>query len=167
MRYWRAALALAVLALLAGGIAVKAGLLAGKPPADLGVHLVDGQARLKPPSSTRNSVTSQANLYPAHPRRDYAQIAPLAYTGSGPAAMDKLRALLQTIDRTVVTQRQAAYLRAESSTRWLGFTDDVEFLLDEKSSVIHLRSASRLGREDFGANRQRVERIRALFNQAA
>ena len=39
--------------------------------------------------------------------------------------------------------------------------DDVEFLLDEGASVIHVRSASRLGRKDFGVNRARIEAIRA------
>ena len=54
-------------------IGARFGLFAGQPPGDLGV--TDG--RLKPPSPTRNSVSSQAALYPEHPQRDYAQIAPL------------------------------------------------------------------------------------------
>jgi len=32
--------------------------------------------------------------------------------------------------------------------------------------VIEVRSASRLGREDFGTNRQRIERIRSAYNTA-
>lgn len=142
---------------------MKAGLLSGKAPLDLGVHPVDGEARLKPPSTTRNSVSSQADLYPAHPQRDYARIAPLKYAGDGKTALAKLVTLLQKLDNTVVSQQQSHYVRVECSTRWLGFTDDVEFLLDEKSNLIHVRSASRLGREDFGANRKRVEMIRLLW----
>jgi uncharacterized protein (DUF1499 family) len=42
--------------------------------------------------------------------------------------------------------------------------DDAEFLLDETDSVIHMRSGSRFGRKDFGANRSRLEKIRSLFN---
>jgi uncharacterized protein (DUF1499 family) len=56
------------------------------------------------------------------------------------------------------------YLHAEMRTRWLKFTDDLELLLDEKASLIHVRSASRLGQRDFGANRQRVEWLRAQFD---
>jgi uncharacterized protein (DUF1499 family) len=41
--------------------------------------------------------------------------------------------------------------------------DDVEFCLDEKAGVIHVRSAARLGRKDFGVNRQRVKPIRATL----
>jgi uncharacterized protein (DUF1499 family) len=40
------------------------------------------------------------------------------------------------------------------------FVDDVEFLLDEGKSVIHVRSASRVGHSDLGVNRKRIEAIR-------
>ncbi len=163
---WHAVTAIVLIAFFCSAPPAHASWLGGSPPADLGAQLVEGQNRLKPPSPTRNSVSSQADLYPAHPRRDYARIEPLKYTGDGKAAMARLLAVLQKMDSTVITQQQADYLRAECSTRWLGFTDDVEFLLDEKAGVIHLRSASRLGREDFGANRERVEVIRRLFSAA-
>ena len=41
------------------------------------------------------------------------------------------------------------------------FVDDVEFVYDDKAGLIHVRSASRLGRRDFGVNRARVEALRA------
>ena len=66
-----------ILVLLLIVVAVAAGqlgLLQGTAPTDLGVR--DG--KLKPPSMTENSVTSQAALYPDHPQRKYADIAPLA-----------------------------------------------------------------------------------------
>ncbi len=47
----------------------------------------------------------------------------------------------------------------------MGFVDDVEFYLDRNTNVIQIRSASRLGRSDLGVNRQRIETIRAKFNQ--
>jgi hypothetical protein len=72
-------LLLAALLLSAGRI----GLLARVPPRDLGVH--DG--RLKPPSPTANSVSSQARLWPDHPQRDYADIAPFALHEDGPATI--------------------------------------------------------------------------------
>ena len=54
----------------------------------------------------------------------------------------------------------ANYLYAEFRSRLLGFVDDVEFFFD--GVVVHVRSASRLGRRDFGVNRARVEEIRRL-----
>jgi len=78
----------------------------------------------------------------------------------------RLAALLETTPGCVLVKREPAYLYAQCRTRWLKFTDDVEFSLDEAGSVIHVRSASRLGRKDFGVNRARVEALRARFVQA-
>jgi len=45
--------------------------------------------------------------------------------------------------------------------------DDVEFLLDDGTKTIHIRSASRVGYSDLGVNRKRVEAIRARFETLA
>ncbi len=148
-------LLLAVALLIAGQL----GFLAGTPPQKLGA--VDG--RLAPPSKNPNSVSSQTALHPDHPQREYAGIAPFKFTGDGDAAMDRLASLLQKSERTIVTGRGQSYIYAQTTTRWLKFTDDVEFLLDKQNGVIHVRSSSRLGRKDFGVNRARMEALRARF----
>jgi uncharacterized protein (DUF1499 family) len=52
-------------------------------------------------------------------------------------------------------------------TSWLfGFIDDVEFLYDRENSLIHVRSASRTGWWDLGANRRRINGIRKEWEQA-
>jgi uncharacterized protein (DUF1499 family) len=140
------------------------GLLRGKAPMDLGVS----SEKLKPPSQTENSVSSQASLYPNHPMRTYAEIAPLSYTGDSSAAWAKLERAVATLPRTSVIANTSTdsgrYLYVQSTTMLLRFTDDVEFWQDETNHVIHVRSASRLGRKDFGVNRKRVEEVRAAFN---
>lgn len=40
------------------------------------------------------------------------------------------------------------------------YVDDVEFWFDPSAGVIQVRSASRLGESDLGANRSRIEAIR-------
>ncbi|MEO8118081.1 MAG: DUF1499 domain-containing protein [Rhodoferax sp.] len=140
-------------------LAGQLGFLSGTVPQELGV--TDG--RLRPPSRTPNSVSSQAKLYPEHPQRAYASIAPLAYTGDGDVAMTRLTVLLKKSERTVVVTQQPGYIYAQSTTPLLKFTDDIEFWLDKPNSAIQVRSASRLGRNDFGVNRARVESIRAQF----
>ena len=45
----------------------------------------------------------------------------------------------------------------------LRFVDDVEFGYDPVRRLLHVRSASRLGRRDFGVNRERVEMLRAVI----
>jgi uncharacterized protein (DUF1499 family) len=149
---------LVAVAILAAG---QLGLLKGQVPKDLGIH--DG--RLKQPSLTPNSVSSQADLYPNHPQSDYARIAPLHFVGDAGKAMDTLEKILRAMGRTVVITREADYIYAQSSTALLKFTDDLEFWLDRPTGVIQLRSASRLGRKDFNVNRERIEKIRAQFAQ--
>lgn len=141
-------------------IAGQLNLLAGNTPQNLGV--ING--KLRPPSLTPNSVSSQAGLYPAHPQRMYADIAPLNYTGDGDVAMNQLALLLNSSARTTVITQGSVYIYAQSQTAVLRFTDDLEFWLDSPNGVIQMRSASRLGRKDFGTNRARIEAIRARFS---
>ncbi len=155
------AIVLLLPALLIG--AAQLGALSGSAPTDLGVKA----GRLKPPSSTPNSVTSQAALYPDHPQAARAAIEPLRYPGDGRAAMRKLAAILRATERTVLVTDEPGYLYAQSTTKLMHFTDDVEFYLDEAAGVIHVRSASRVGHGDRGVNRARVEAIRASLHAAS
>lgn len=151
------ALLVLIVAAFAAG---QAGLFAGKTPTDLGV--VNG--RLKPPSRTENSVSSQAGLYPDHPMKAYAEIAPIKFTGEGRAAIDRIKRIVESTAGARVVRAEPSYLYAQFQTRWLKFVDDAEFFADDAAKVIHVRSASRIGRGDLGVNRARVEAIRARFS---
>lgn len=135
------------------------GFLRGRVPTDLGVR--DG--RLKAPALTPNSVSSQADLYPAHPQLAYASIKPLAFSGDADQAMGRLVDLLRAMDRVVIVAKEPEYVYAQSTSAMLKFTDDVEFAVDREAHLIHVRSASRIGRKDFNVNRARIEAIRAQF----
>ena len=152
-----ALLVLALVAVAAGQL----GLLRGTPPGDLGVK--DG--KLKRPSKTPNSVSSQADLWPGDVQQAYARIAPLALvsgdTGSGAATLAALKAAVQAQPGAQLVKAEGDYLYAIFSTRVMKYTDDVEFWFDPAAKVVQVRSASRVGRGDFGANRTRVEAIRA------
>ena len=149
------AIVLLPLALLAAG---QAGLLRGQMPTDLGAR--DG--RLRPPSRTENSVSSQASEH-GGAGADYALIAPIAYTGDGAAALARIAAIVQNMPGARILRSEPGYLYVQFETRWLKFVDDAEFLVAPAESVIHLRSASRVGRRDFGVNRARMEDIRSVF----
>ena len=143
-------------------VAGQAGLLRGAAPTDLG--LKNGQ--LKPPANSPNSVSSQAALHASHPFRAYADIAPLAYTGDGAAALAEFAravAIVKAMPGATVVNEKPGYVYAQCQTRWLKFTDDLELALDASERVIHVRSASRIGRGDLGVNRARVEAIRAAM----
>lgn len=151
----RLLLALVVaVALLTGGCM---GLFAGTPPT-LGVQ----NGRLAACPGSPNCVSSQAD------RADAGHfIEPLAFRGSSDAAWAALTEIVRTAERARIVSEQPGYLRAEFTSRVMGFVDDVEFLLDSSARLIHVRSASRLGRSDFGVNRERIEALRARFATAA
>jgi uncharacterized protein (DUF1499 family) len=151
-----AAAALAALLLVAG----QAGWLSGRAPRDLGVR--DG--RLKPPSPTPNSVSSQADLYRGTDALvDEARIAPLPGGGDPAATMVRLRRLIEAMPGARIVEARPDYLYVQFTTRWLKFVDDAEFWASPAEGVIHVRSASRLGRRDFGVNRARIETLRAAL----
>ena len=143
---------LAVLLPLAGQL----GAFQGQMPSNLGVQ----SGRLKPPSLTPNSVSSQADLYPDHPQREYAQIAPLQLQASAKADFSELSQVVRSLGGCQVIQQDASYLYAQCRTVWLGFVDDLELWHNPAMQRIDVRSASRLGRKDFGVNRARVETLR-------
>ena len=116
--------------------------------------------RLKGPSDTPNSVSSQARLWPDHPQHDYADIAPLSLRGDGAETIARLQALVLSEQGASIVESRPDYLRAEFTTPLMKFVDDVEFWFDAGSGVIQVRSASRLGRSDFGVNRRRIEDLR-------
>jgi len=117
-------------------------------PDNLGVK--DG--RLARPKRSPNCVSSQAD--PAD-REHY--ILPIGFSGSISAA----RKAVASMQGATVVEEKPDYLYAEFRSRLLGFVDDVELL--RQGGVLHVRSASRLGRRDFGVNRKRVEALRKLL----
>ena len=68
-------------------------------------------------------------------------------------------AALRAEPRTVVTDEQSLYLRAECRSRIFRFVDDVEIVIDSAAHVLRFRSASRVGGSDMGVNRKRMSRI--------
>ncbi len=146
----------AVLA-VAAVLAAQMGFLHGRAPDNLGVR--DG--KLKPPSKTPNSVSSQADLWPGHEQAGYARIAPLPLVGDGAATLARIQAIVSAMPGAQVVKAQPDYLYATFTTRLMKYTDDVEFWFDPATRVVQVRSASRLGRKDLGVNRARIEAIRA------
>lgn len=130
-------------------------LFAGKRPTHIGVT----NGKLAPCPNSPNCVCSQI---PETDQQHYIQ--PLAYTSSSTEALTKLKSVIQSLPRTEIITESANYLYAEFTSNLMGYVDDVEFLVDENTKKIHVRSASRLGKSDLGVNRNRIETIRSLFN---
>jgi len=131
-------------------------MFAGKRPNYLGVK--DG--RLPRPRSTPNCVSSQAD-----PADQEHYIEPIRFRGAALDAIAAARKAVEGMARSTVVRHEGNYLYAEFKSKLMGFVDDVEFTFDEKAGVLHVRSASRLGRRDYGVNRQRVEALRARIEK--
>ncbi len=129
-------------------------MFSGQRPSNLGVK--DG--KLAPCPTSPNCVVSQGIPDAGH------AIAPLPYSGDATSAMQRLEAVVKAMPRTAIVEKTDTYLYAEFTSQLMGYVDDVEFYLDPTESVIHVRSASRLGESDLGVNRKRVEAIRSALS---
>jgi uncharacterized protein (DUF1499 family) len=152
MNFLTIVIAVVILALLAG----RLGWLSGRQPQGLGVT----EGKLKRLPKTPNCVSSQADLW------KYARIEPIALQGDGPATIAKLAAVIEAMPGAKLVERKPDYLYAQFTTSMMKYVDDLELWFDPQTKVVQVRSASRVGRKDFGVNRARVEAIRAALQKA-
>ena len=94
-------------------------------------------------------------------------IEPLHYAGSMADARQKLIDILENTKRVRFVKVETDYIHAEFRSLIFQFVDDVDFYFPPDHATIHVKSASRKGYYDFGANRRRVERLRAAFEKLA
>ncbi len=123
----------------------------GKMPA-LGV--ANGQ--LMPCPTTSNCVSSQATG-----PKNY--IEPLRIMGNSLSAKSLILKSIGEWSRAQIIVAEDNYIRSEFTSSFFRFVDDVEFYFPgtkSKETIIHVRSASRVGIFDFGVNRKRIEKIR-------
>ena len=121
--------------------------------------LVDG--RLAQCPGTPNCVCSELEPDTAH------YIDPLVVS-AGDAA--QIRGSLKTVIRDMggsIQVERDDYLAATFTSSIFGFVDDLEVRIDAGKRIVHLRSASRVGRGDLDANRKRVEHLKSLFRSNA
>ncbi len=135
---------------LSGGM-----MFAGKRPTNIGI---ESSGQLAPCPNTANCVNSQS-------QDAEHRIEPLTYNSTPAGAMAEIKTVLQNMEKTKIITETENYLYAEFTSKLMGFVDDVEFLIDDSAKVIHVRSASRLGKSDLGVNRKRIETIRAKLNE--
>lgn len=120
---------------------------ASQMPDSLGLT---AQNTLQPCPASPNCACSEE----AHADR---QVEPLPYVGTPEYTRDVFRQFIETRRGVTIRTVEADYVHATVATRLLGFVDDVEARFDDEARVIHLRSASRVGRSDLGANRRRLQ----------
>jgi len=126
----------------------------------------------------------RGNLSPCPPKRDcvstqstdvYHHIDPIKYGGNRYVARIDLLKAIYAVGEARVVSNHSSYLRVEYPTEHRNrkssqnfyqpdsAVDDVEFYFPPDTKSIEMRSIARLGLFEVGANRARLEKIRALF----
>lgn len=104
---------------------------------------------------------SSPNCVSSFATEESHRIDPIAFNGSLQESRSSLLLAIQALPRAEIVEEEPNYLHVITRSRLMGYVDDNEFLIDEKSGTIHVRAAARLGQSDLGANRARIEAIRA------
>lgn len=91
------------------------------------------------------------------------RVEPLPLEGSPEEALARLREIVEAMPGATVDKVGEGRLAARFRSRIFRFVDDLEMAVDEEAGVVHVRSASRVGRSDLGVNRRRVEAIREKY----
>ena len=124
--------------------------LARKVPAHVGLD--GGRFRENPPNP--NFVNSQVSSGPH-------AVEPLRYEGTREHARGIVLAIIEDDPKATLKRVLDDYLHAEYQA--MIFVDDVEFYFPEDERVVHVRSISRVGRSDLGANKRRYKQIARAF----
>jgi len=139
-----------IVALLAVGLVafIVMAVLSQKQPDSLGLQ----SGMLKPCPDSPNCVCSES-----HSKGDQQHfIEPIA---GNKETWENLKQVM--IERGGEVQAETAdYMHIIFSTAIFHYVDDVELRFDRGRGLIHIRSASRIGRSDFGVNRKRMESIK-------
>ena len=115
--------------------------------------VVDGDlARCK---SAGNCVTSSA--------ADRNAIPPLPFTATSESQWQLLLDTVASLPGYKLVKREGDYAHFEARTPLMNYRDDLELLWHRDANQVAIRSASRLGIKDLGANNARVTVIRTLL----
>lgn len=121
-----------------------------------GLGLTDGE--LMPCPSSPNCVSTQASPEDVE---HYAE--PIVYTGDRMKTQLLIESFILNNGNAHLVSSTLGYVHFEVKSPLVGYIDDVEFYLPAADSVVHVRSASRVGYSDFGTNRERVRQIQSLL----
>ena len=85
--------------------------------------------------------------------------------GAASEALSKMKNSVREMGGSIQVENDN-YLAATFTSSIFRFVDDLEIRIDSGQKMIHLRSASRVGRSDRGVNRDRIKRLKILYRQA-
>ena len=129
------------------------GMFASRTPATGGIQTSSGDQQLGDCGNKPNCQGSQSS-------RENQRVDPFLIALNANDALPTIATSIVELGGKIALQ-QDNYIHATFKTKLMGYIDDVEFLVDEAANEVQIRSASRLGHSDLGANKKRIDRIRA------
>jgi len=130
------------------GLRLAVPFISSTPVAQGIVTSTDGSSSLAPCPDTPNCAV---DAYPV--------------TASADDAIETLAGIIYNQAGTEILSQQQNYLHATYTSTIMGYIDDIEFLVSDDKTTVHVRGASRLGKSDLGVNAKRIEHLRTLFNE--
>jgi len=132
-----------------------------------GLSFLAGKSRANRPGDVGNGRigegTGKPNYVSSVDRDPARAVEPFVFSGDPESAWKAAVDAVGALDRTEIVVNTGTYLHAEVSSSFFKFVDDLELQINPEEKVIHVRSASRIGRSDMGVNRTRVEGLRHSF----
>jgi uncharacterized protein (DUF1499 family) len=97
----------------------------------------------------------------------YSDLKPVISDLSAEQAIVKAEQIAQSMGWIIVPDQRDNYIEATVTSFWFGFTDDIVIRVTpaQNGSIIDLRSVSRVGKSDLGANAKRINVFINAFNQ--
>ncbi len=136
-----------------GGLAALS--MTASAPSNLGA----ANGRLAKCPDKPNCVSTQAE-------NEAQAMEAISFIGSAADQNRKIKRIVaEKFSRARLVSESEYYLHFEFKSLVFRFVDDVEFLVDDASSLIQFRSSSRVGHSDMGANRKRMTEFVKLMSQ--
>lgn len=107
--------------------------------------------------------TEAPNCQGSESSRQAQKVDRLNLTEPVSEAMKSIAAIVAAQPGVAIAKQDNRYLHVTYTSRWMGFVDDVEFLASDDNQSVQIRSASRLGKSDLGANVNRINQLRQLL----
>lgn len=116
------------------------------------------QSSIQDCGSAPNCVSSLATL-------SDRKVSPIEFRGNLKDFQKSAQAILNSFPRSEIVRAEENYFHFVFTSAFFRFKDDVEIYFNEAQSLIDVRSASRIGYYDFGANKKRVDNLKQHFTK--
>lgn len=93
-------------------------------------------------------------------------VMPFMLVNSAAEAWPDITAVVLELPRCKIVEQRSGYLHAEVRSRIFRFVDHLELAATSDGKRVDVRSASVTGYSDLGVNRQRIETLRNLLQEA-